>query len=143
MSGYGPWEPCSSIHQRFQRAKGVTLAAVVDSVYVLPGSQQRPLSWVHPDGSPALRRHPLNNREQHTVVEEFASVILEKGVQEDQRDAPVAVLLRDPQDSSKEHWCFLATATMVEAFFVAKARDPGNENSAFALAKRLDGGQVT
>ena len=83
LSAYGPWEVCLSIHQRYPRAMGAVLAAVADSIYFLPGNQQRPLAWLHPDGSPALLRHPLNNREQSIVIESFALIILASDVQED------------------------------------------------------------
>ena len=111
----------NTVHERFQDLTGNLLQAKLFELYATRRNAQ--LSFLDPEGKPALRRHALNNRSHNTVKEQYVANILAKGNVLGVRGAPWAV---PSSDGSESHYDLLSFATLAESVYEAACREGQN-----------------
>eukprot|EP00974_Lingulodinium_polyedra_P031212 3002877-Lingulodinium_polyedra.AAC.1 len=93
-------EEYSSIHQRYPTLNGKLLRDRVDNDFVIDSNKT--LRFFDAKGTPLLKGHELNLRNQSVVVEEYVLGILKHGLIADVRSKPICVPWDTPTEGDVE-----------------------------------------
>lgn len=128
-------EGFATVHARFPGREGSLLQSAVMDNYVIKTNFTLPL--MTSDNTPAVSRHPLNQRSHAVVKEQYVQSILTKGNVVGVRGIPWAV----PAKSEGEYF-LLSYGTLAEALYEALARERGNAFVQHALKLGLPGATI-